>query len=245
MPQMLVYESAVPVNLERHRRWSLDFNGSYGFARKLPSVPLMAVEFPQAAADLAIVFSGSGDGILPAAITGVRADENLLVGADGSWRGRYVPAFLRRYPFVFSTHDEGKTFTLCIDEQFGGWNEEGRGERLYTDDDKPTAYVGNVMQFLQQFEAEFARTRAFCRKLDELKLLEPMQAQVELTGGERRTLVGFSAVDRNKRKALPPETLAELAKTDQLELVYLHLQSMNNLALMREHAAKKPASVAA
>ncbi len=36
------------------------------------------------------------------------------------------------------------------------------------------------------------------------------------------------AVNRTKLKALPGDKLAELAKTDELELLYLHLQSMRN-----------------
>jgi hypothetical protein len=42
------------------------------------------------------------------------------------------------------------------------------------------------------------------------------------------SLGGFLAVDRKKLKALSGETLAELARTDELELIYLHLQSMRN-----------------
>jgi hypothetical protein len=61
-----------------------------------------------------------------------------------------------------------------------------------------------------------------------------MQAQIGLPSGERMSLGGFMAVDRNKLKALPGEKLAELARTDELELIYLHLQSMRNFGRMRE-----------
>jgi hypothetical protein len=37
------------------------------------------------------------------------------------------------------------------------------------------------------------------------------------------------AIERNKLKALPGDTLAGLARTGGLELMYVHLQSLRNL----------------
>jgi len=67
-----------------------------------------------------------------------------------------------------------------------------------------------------------------------------MQAQVDLTSGERLMLSGFSAVNRTKLKALSGDKIAELAKTDELELLYLHLQSMRNFSLLRDRVAVGP-----
>jgi hypothetical protein len=93
------------------------------------------------------------------------------------------------------------------------------------------------MKFLQEYQAQFRRTQAFCAKVKELDILEPMQAQVELASGERLQLGGFLAVSRAKLKALSGEKLAELAQTDELELLYLHLQSMRNFLGLRDRLA--------
>ena len=232
--QLLVYETAVPITQSRHGRWSVEVGNDYSFSRRVNSVPLMTAEFSAAAAEYAVVFGGVGDVVMPAVILGLRADENLYVSGDGKWQAKYVPAFLRRYPFVFSSRDEGRTFTLCIDEGFQGFNQEGRGQRLFGDDNKPTPYVDNVLKFLQQYQVEFNRTQAFCKKLKELNLLEPMQAQLSLESGEKRLLTGFSAIDRARLKTLSSATLAELVKSDELELVYAHLLSMRNFVAMRD-----------
>jgi hypothetical protein len=237
---LLVYEAAVPVTHARHGKWSVQVGGDFSFSKRVNSVPLMAVEFPSAAAEYAIVFGGTGDVVMPAVILGIRADENVFVADDGSWRAKYVPAFLRRYPFVFSSRDEGKTFTLCIDEQFPGFNQDGKGERLFGEDAKPTPYVDGVLKFLQQYQVEFNRTRAFCKKLKELNLLEPMQAQINLDSGEKRLLTGFSAISRSRLKTLPAEALAELVRSDEMELIYGHLQSMRNFSLLRDRLPAQP-----
>jgi hypothetical protein len=231
--QLLFYEAAVPVTASRHGNLSIEPR-DYSFTKSINSVPLTAIEFPAAAADYCIVFAGQAGGVMPAAILGVRTSENLFLNAEGGWNAKYVPAFVRRYPFVFSSADQGKTFTMCIDETFAGFNREGRGQKLFTEEGKPSEYTGNVLKFLQQYQVEFHKTQAFCRKLEELKLLEPMQAQIGLPSGERMSLGGFMAVDRNKLKALPGDKFAELAKTDELELIYLHLQSMRNFGNMRD-----------
>jgi hypothetical protein len=236
--QLLIYESAVPVSAQRHADASVEAGADYGFSRRVNSVPLMAVEFPHAAAEYAIVFGGTAEAFVPAVILGMRADENLYLTQAGGWQAKYVPAFVRRYPFVFASAQDGKTFTLCIDEAFPGFNREGRGQRLFGEDKKPTTYVSSVLKFLEQYQLEFRRTQAFCQKLKELGLLEPMRAQAKLGSGQQLALTGFMAVSREKLKALPGDKLAELARSDALELLYLHLHSMRNFAAMGERLGR-------
>lgn len=232
--QLLLYETVVPLSPGRHQDCAVEIGGDYAFSRKVNSVPLMAVEFPEAASEYAIVFAGAQGRIMPAVILGMRGQENLYLSKDASWRARYIPAFVRRYPFVFSITPDEKRLMLCVDEAFSGFNREGRGQRLFGDDGKPTPYVENILKFLQEYQRQFQRTQAFCQKLAELDLLEPMQAQAELASGEKLSLSGFMAVNRTKLKAVSGDKLAELAKTDELELLYLHLHSMRNFMSLKD-----------
>jgi len=231
--QLLIYERAVPVSQQRHRDWYIKTGSDYGFAGKVNSVPLVTAEVTIAAQSYPIVFAGEGD-VVPVVLLGIRDGENLFVDKDGKWDAKYVPAFVRRYPFVFSSTDEGKTFTLCLDEDFAGVNTEGKGERLFDKDGERTQYLKNVLNFLQVYQAQFQRTQALCRKLADLDLFEPMQAQVRLKSGQTLTLGGFKVVNRNKLKALPAETLGELAKADELEVIYAHLASLRQFGPMVE-----------
>lgn len=227
--QLLIYESAVPVSAARHRNVSLEPAGHYAFSAGINAVPLMAVEFLHAAAEYVIVFTDNGEeGVLPAVVLGVRNDQNLYLSSDRQWQAKYVPAFIRRYPFVFSRSDDGKSFTLCIDESHPGVNREGRGDRMFGDDGKPSPYVERVLKFLQDYQAQFERTRSFGRRIKELGLLEPMQAQVTTPQGQKLSLSGFLGVRREKLRALSGDALASLARTDELELLYLQMHSMRN-----------------
>lgn len=234
--QALLYEKAVPISKERHSVWSVKVSNDYAFAKSVNSVPLTGVEFLNAADEYAIVFAGTDEAVMPLVILGVSQDQNLYVSEEGAWNAKYVPAFIRRYPFVFSSSDDGTTFTLCIDESFSGCNQDGRGERLFDTDGERTQYLSNVLNFLQQYQAHFRRTQIFCNKLKELDLLEPMQAQFTNVDGEARYLTGFMAISRDKLKALPDDKLVEMFRADELELAYLHLHSMRNFGRMLEQA---------
>jgi SapC len=117
-------------------------------------------------------------------------------------------------------------------------NQSGRGERLFGNDGKPTPYVENMLKFLQQYQLEFRRTQAFCKKLKDLNLLEPMRAQIELGSGQRMALRGFSVVQRARLKTLAANVLAELVRSDELELIYTHVVSMRNFATLRDRLAQ-------
>lgn len=232
--QLLIYESAVPISAGRHGGTWFDPVANYAFSKGINAVPLMAVEFDRAATEYAIVFAAAGDDVLPATVLGVRPDQNLFLSADSQWQAKYIPAFIRRYPFVFSASTDGKTLTVCIDESHPGLNREGRGQRLFAEDGKPSPYTDQILKFLKEYQAHFERTRLFGRHLKELGLLEPMQAQVTTPKGEKLTLGGFLAVARSKLRAFDGAALASLAKTDELELLYLHLYSMRNFSDVKD-----------
>lgn len=231
--QLLIYGKVVAVSKERHLNWSVKSGKDYSFARATNSLPLMAVEFPSAASEYTIIFVGSKEdnAIMPALILGVR-DENLYLTETGDWNAKYVPAFVRRYPFVFSSSNDSDKFILCIDEDFEGCNQEGRGERLFDADGEQTQFLDTTLEFLKEYQAHFQRTQLFCQRLNEFNLLEPMHASLTLKSGEKYTLDGFMAVSRDKLKELSGEQLAKLVALDELELIYLHLQSIRNFSAM-------------
>ena len=232
--QLLFYENAVPVSAARHAGLSVETGAGYAFASHASAVPIMALEFIPAASEYAIVFAPIGEEVFPAVVLGMRTDENLYLGQDAKWNAKYVPAFIRRYPFVFSTSEDRKTLTLCIDESYAGLNREGKGQRLFDEDRKPAAYTQRVLKFLQDFQAHFQRTRLFCQRLKEIGVLEPTGVQVTAAGGEKFSLGGFLVANRKKLREVPDEKLLAMAKSDELELLHLHQYSLRNFAEMKD-----------
>ncbi|MEO8496666.1 MAG: SapC family protein [Planctomycetota bacterium] len=235
MAQLLFYENVAPVSPQRHGALSID-RADFGFAAHVNSVPLMAVEMTAAAAEYTIVFAGNAEAVAPVVILGLEGTKNEYVDEAGKWTADYIPAFVRRYPFVFSQQEN--TYTLCVDESWNGCNKDGKGDRLFDDKGERTEYLSRMLKFLEESQAHFVRTQTYCKHLKEMDLLEPMKADFTLPGGEKKSLGGFMAVNRDKLRKLAPEKLAELAKTDELELTYIHLLSMNNFRRVLERTAK-------
>lgn len=234
MKKLLIYSDVTPVTRGAHGSLSLKKNPTYEFAKETNAAPLVIAEFARASQEYAIVFTEAAEGIIPSVILGLRNGENAYVAEDGSWQADYVPAFIRRYPFVFSTDAKATTFTLMIDESYEGFNTEGRGERLFDSEGAHTAFLDQTLNFLKDFQNHFERTRELGRKLAELDLLDPVEARAPLPKDPDRRLVGFKVVNREKLKALSGDDLSELAKSGQLELIYLHLFSLNNLGRLHE-----------
>lgn len=237
--QLLIYDNAVPVSKSKHRDLSVKIDNTFGFAKEINAAPITAVEFPVAAREYIIVFTGAGESLFPAVILGVKAGENIYLGKDDVFNAKYVPAFLRRYPFVFASADKGENLTLCIDESFPGCNRDGQGERLFDSEGKQTIYLKNVLGFLREYQKQFARTKVFCKKLEELGLLENMNAVIDPANGKRARLAGFQAVSRKKLKALTAKQVEGLFRTDELEMIYLHLQSLRNFDAVLERLSSR------
>ena len=135
---------------------------------------------------------------------------------------------------------------LCIDEEFEGLNKEGKGERLFDSEGNRTQYLSGVLNFVSSYQGQYERTKLFCKRLVELKVLDPAQARFSLPDGKTGSLAGFFTINREKLKAIPLQQLAEMFQNDELELCYLHLQSLNNITALTQHigggAAREPAA---
>ena len=228
--QLLLYESVVPITLARHAKWSVEKGTNYSYAADINACPLMVSEFRAAAASLPVVFSRAPDGVLPAVVLGLEPQKSAVVDADGHWTGRYIPAFIRRYPFVFAQDESAEKFTLCIDEEFAGIDREGtKGDRLFDDDGKPTEAMNTALEFTRNFEIENRRTVAFGKLLTEHNLLDPMNAQITSPDGTKRALTGFQTISRERLKALDADVVKSIFDNDALELMYIHLNSLGNM----------------
>lgn len=236
--QLLIYERAAPISAEKHRDVSVRSGTSWAFAAHLNSVPVLVAEMEAASAEMPIVFAGEGEALSPVALLGLRVDENLFVGPDGGWTGSYIPAFLRRYPFVFAgTGENGQTLTLCIDEASDGVNTEGRGERLFDSEGNRTQYLTKMLQFSSDYQTQHALTGAFCKELLTLNLLEPAVATVTLGSGQTQTVTGFQRVNRARLNALEDAEVTRLFRSGMLALIYCHIASLGHVSHL---AAKTP-----
>jgi hypothetical protein len=222
----LFYRQPVALDRARHGRVRLDTATGFGFARAASAVTISAVEFERCAREYPIVFGAEAEVVHPLVLLGLRSGQNAFVAADGRWRADYIPAYLRRYPFILANQSRDGVYAVCVDEGCPGWDAQ-QGERLFADDGSQSPYLQRAVAFLREFQLQHEKTREFSANLRALDLLEPMQANTG-PGGERLQMDGLLAVSRERLKSLEPQRLAGLLQTQQLELIYLHLFSLGN-----------------
>lgn len=229
MKTLLMYERVVPLDREQHRQLRIHQGPSrLAFARETNSMLMAAAELPLAALDYPCVFVPAGDTHSLVAIVGLRDKENLMIDAAGNWaEEHYVPAFVRRYPFVLAEQPGSEQMTLCIDEAFDGID-QAQGEALFDANGQDTAYLKQLQQFLLSFHQDMVSTGRFAKRLAELDLLVERSIDCHIQG-EKLTLNGFKVVDENKLRALPPDTVQELFGSGALGWVHAHLLSLNNV----------------
>jgi hypothetical protein len=226
--QALIYDELHALDRERHLNWSIKAGDDCSFAREVNSVPLLAAEFAKAAENYPIIFAGTKESVLPCVVLGLQKNQNLFVTDDGKWDTDYLPAFIRRYPFVFSESPENSQFILCIDEDFSGCNQDGKGERLFDSEGQQTNYLEGVVKFLKDYQLSHQATTHFCKQLIELDLLEEVRATYTGPNAQPGVLTGFYAVKREKIKELADDKLVQMVKSDALELIYYHILSLGN-----------------
>lgn len=229
MKTLLMYERLVPIDREQHRQLRIHQGpGRMGFARETNSMLLAATELPLAALDYPCVFVQSGDQHTLIAVVGLRDKENLMISEGGDWAEQsYVPAFVRRYPFVLAEQPGSNEMTLCVDEAFDGLD-NSQGEALFDAQGQNTPYLTQLQNFLLSFHQDMLATAQFAQRLSQLGLLVDRSIECQING-ERLTLNGFKVVDETKLRALSPDVVQELFASGALGWIHAHLLSLNNV----------------
>ncbi len=154
-----------------------------------------------------------------------------MLDGNNTLTSRYVPAFIRRYPFVLGGNKDSEMMALCIDEDSKYFSQDGsKGTRLFQDDGSHSDFLKDVVEFLKDYQYRAEMTRTFTKKLHDLDLLEPMSANISFKSKEDASinLSGFFVVKREKLKAISDADALDLFKKDGLELIYAHIQSLSN-----------------
>lgn len=246
-----LYPSPVPLDPSQHRSLRMSVLSDYSIAAGMHAVFITATEFGQAAFDYPILFVDTANRSLgatevqmaPVALLGLSHGENLHVQGT-RWDARYIPAFVRRFPFMTADLPGAATPGVLIEPSWVGFSQT-EGAALFNGDGQPAPALQQAVQFLELFETEARRTRAFCARVVELGLLKEMKADATLPGGEKLTVDGFQVVDEDKLRDLSDAVVLELHRNGILMLLQVHLLSLGNMRLLVDRKAKKLAEAAA
>lgn len=232
MSETLFYKKPAVVNEKSHGKLKLKGSNNYSFAKDANAVLIAASEFADASKEYPIVFSLTPNKqVAPVTLLGVNAQQNLFIDEQGQWLGRYIPAFIRRYPFVLAKAQDADKLMVCIDEDYEGLNED-EGEPLF-EAGAAAPFLQKATEFLASYQQQYQITEALGATLREWEMLKAIDAKMD-KNGEQHTLQGLLVVDEEKLKALPDHRIVELFRKGFLPLIYFHLASLANLNKLLE-----------
>lgn len=241
-PQLpLFYKDLLPLNSRDHGDYKVSSFADASFLAGTHAIPLTVDEFVDAQRDYPIVFT-AGDNPLPIALMGLNEGVNTFIGDDGKLEGGvYVPAYVRRYPFILAKlSKDSDDMSLCFDPSAGVVGKSEDGQALFQDgegDEKQTTdYTKSVLEFCTRFEQSGQRTKSFLEELKKLDLL--MEGRIDITRNDLPnqpfTYTGFQMVNEEKLRELPTETVEALNKNGMLMLMHAQLFSMNLMRTLFE-----------
>ncbi len=182
---VLFYSSPEPLNREQHAKLG---PGPQGQALRLRPEAARPCRWPSpnsrpAALSYPVIFAG--DDRVPLAVMGLNTGENLYIAGRRRLRARaYIPAYIRRYPFVLANDESQDRLIVCIDRS-SDLLAEGGQTPLFDDKGEPTEYTQNCIKFCDDFEVERRRTDSFVQLLKDNDLFELKKAIFTPLNAER------------------------------------------------------------
>jgi len=233
----LFYKDLVPLSSNEHADFHARPLDTADFLINQHAVPLTSDEFVSACRFFPIVFS-SGDNPVPLALMGLNEGVNTFVDGDGKLVNPvYVPAYVRRYPFLLARLNENSDdLSLCFDPTSGAIGKFDEGDALF-ENGEPTQPVQAVLEFCKNFEEAGQRTGFFVEELKKADLLMDGEVAIQPEGSDKPFIYrGFQMVDENKLRELRGDVLRKMMQNGILGLIFAHLFS---LQLMREVFAEQ------
>ena len=228
------YRRTVSLDPAEHGAHKVNALTDFSITRDLHAVFITATEFPQAGLEFPLLFVATGQRnsagrptMSTVALLGVAEGENLQLEGE-RWVARYIPAYIRRYPFATASTPGPSGLKVLVDDTWPGFSPSA-AEPLFDAEGRPAPALTRAVDFLDRFELEAERTRTFCDRVVALDVLKEMKAEATLPGGETISVDGFHAIDEDRLRALPDATVLELFRSGMLTLMQVHLLSLANI----------------
>lgn len=219
----LFYKKPVPLKKDTHAKLKFKKYDTLSYASEANSIPLAGFEFFACGRNHPVMFiKNNKDDFVPIALVSLTPTGHTL---GDKWEGVYIPAYLRRYPFIL----EEKQGVLMFDEECGRFSED-EGEPLFDENGESTPALQEILKFVEYVDRGYRATEAFSNALKEKGLLKPCKNTIKFADDNTLKLDNLYVVEEEDFvKGLSDEEIADWFKRGWIAWTYAHLNSVASL----------------
>lgn len=239
----LFYKSLVPITSQLHGDHGLEPHSDLSFTAGSHAIPLTVDEFAVAQRNFPIIF-GTDANPAPLALLGLSEGLNLYVDGAGQWQpGAYLPAFVRRYPFMLAKlSPEAAELSLCFDDTAGRLSPQA-DDKLF-DGGEASETTRRILGFCEQFEHAVSRTRGFIDELQKMDLLTDGEVTIQQSDmPEPMVYRGFRMVAEDKLQKIRGDQARKMVQNGMMGLIYAHLFSLSQISTLFDRQRAMTAAV--
>lgn len=238
----VLYRDPRPLDFANFGKRGIKTGGTANFAR-VNSLPVCVGEFHFVHMTYPIIFVG--EPMMPVCVLGFQNNENLFLTPDGNWANDvYVPAYVRRYPFVLADVPNDERKYLCADYA-AEMITENPDMPFFTPDGNTTETVKNALDFCVKFQEDVMMTQAFCAELNKLGLFRPVELKFTGPDGREQGVGTVTSIDSAAFEAVSDTVFLDMRKRGMLPLIYMAMLSLNNWGWLNARRERAQRTVAA
>ncbi len=225
---MKMYNNIELITKDSHKDAGVANVEGFAHAKELTSSMITMSEFYQACKNYPIVFANNEEeGWFAVALLGLEK-ENKFLDEKGVWKeGCYIPAYVRRYPFIYIKNEDDLLLGFDGDHKV---NKEKAGDRhFYDDKEETTPFVANVLTFMNQVQNLTKVTTEFIETLVEMDVLEESAITGKNASGKEISVNGFWILKEEKLEKLTKKNKAKLCEKNYMQPITAHLISLSNI----------------
>jgi len=222
---MRLYKNLILLDKEKHKNLKLSLSGDLFFAKSLPFIPVLVNEVALVGSTFPIVFTADKEPTIVALVS--LNNKNLAIDKEGKWITKYVPAFLKKYPFALaSTDKDSLKKVVLVDEASSLFSSDGVA--LFEENGESSEVLSNIIEFLTSYEQTMLLSKEVAATISNSGILEDREISVG-EGKDKKVLVkGFKVVNKEKLHNLSDEILAQWVRKGIMSFIDMHLRSLDN-----------------
>ena len=171
----------------------------------------------------------ANDQYYPVALLGFEEGENLFQG-ESDWEASYVPAMVRREPFLVGVQDveEQQARVLSIDMNHPRVSNSA-GELLFKPLGGRTDFLEEQANLLEALHDGLGHCQGFTQALVEHELIEDVALEIKMGDGSSSQLIGLKGVNEERVQALSGDVLEMFNREGYLMPLFMTIASMSNM----------------